>query len=100
MKLTPKKEINHKLEFIMSLIDKLPLEIYEYVLWLSCGPINLDICNKKKCIADEINHYNLTKNVQSLGFYLTFIENYEKTPELEFIPNYVYAQRIPKLVRD
>lgn len=75
----------------------LPTEIYEYILWLSCGPPNLDISNKKKDINEEINYYKSVRklfdknNIWYLsncdkygmdGIYLNSIIDYNKTPEL------------------
>ena len=35
----------------------LPGELFNYIIWLSCGPINLDIYNKKRDINKELAHY-------------------------------------------
>jgi hypothetical protein len=90
----------------MNHLDKLPDEIYEYIAWLSCGPINLEISNKAKKICEEINYY---KNIRIKfdgdqiwhlsnccrygldGVYLKKIADYQKTPELE-IYKPIFAQ--------
>ena len=82
----------------MSLIDKLPTEIYNYILWLSVGATDLEIYKKKKNLSEEIiNNKNLRESSEGQhGFYLFSIKNYDKTPEL--IPmhsEYVFALRIP-----
>ena len=83
----------------MSYTDKLPQEIYDYILWLSSGAISLEMYNKKKEIKEEFDYY---KNIRAQydatniwysensekygkdGVYLSSIGNYRKTPELGF----------------
>tara|TARA_B100000795_G_scaffold262877_1_gene241286 strand:- start:2618 stop:2992 length:375 start_codon:yes stop_codon:yes gene_type:complete len=38
-------------------LHALPDELFNYIVWLSSGPINLDIYNKKKDINEELAHY-------------------------------------------
>jgi hypothetical protein len=47
---------------IIKKLDTLPEELYNYIVWLSCGPINLDIYNKKKNINEELAHYRLMRH--------------------------------------
>ena len=35
-------------------METLPLEIYNYIIWLSSGPINSDIYNNKKSVFTTI----------------------------------------------
>ena len=82
----------------MNQLNKLPSEIYEYILWLSCGPINLEIYAKMRKLCEEIKYY---KNIRLQfdidqtwqlckcekygldGVYLKRIVDYHKTPELD-----------------
>jgi hypothetical protein len=74
-------------------MSNLPIEICYKIMYLSCGPYDLDIYNKKKKICNEIFSYN--KN----DFYLNLTCDYQKTPELELEWNdYSFAKRIPKLI--
>lgn len=84
----------------MSLIDRLPDELYSYILWLSSGPFDLDTHNKQSNVNIEISFYRHKKNDGDFTqcFYLYFIENYEKSPGLELNgDHYLYANRIPRL---
>jgi hypothetical protein len=82
----------------MNHLNKLPDEIYEYIVWLSCGPINLEISNKAKKICEEVNYYKnirLQFDVHQIwhlykcekygldAVYLKRIIDYRKTPELD-----------------
>ena len=82
----------------MNHLNKLPSEIYKYILWLSCGPPNLEIHTKTKKLCEEINYYKNTRlqfDVDQTwhlyqcekygvdGVYLKKIIDYHKTPELD-----------------
>mgnify|MGYP003989332923 CR=1 FL=1 len=78
-----------------SLIDTLPTEIYNYILFLSCGPIDFGFYCKKKTLNEQIKFVRYTEN----DFYLYISESYCKTPELEMNnDDYYFVKRIPRLV--
>ena len=78
----------------MVIFDILPLEIESYIIWLSCGPTNLDTYTKKKNINVEIKLYKIFKreNENIGGVYLQPIPNYEQVPELEDT-EYLFSRR-------
>ena len=79
---------------ISNLMEKLPSELENYILFLSSGSLSLEIYNKKKSINNEIIYYTHNEN----NIYLNLIDNYEKTPELDMnFDDYYFAHRIPKL---
>jgi hypothetical protein len=79
-----------------NLLDKLPEEIHNLILFFSIGSHDLDTYNKKKSVNKEIALYMKEEN-----FYLTILDNYEKTPELYMdLDDYIFANRIPKLLFD
>ena len=82
----------------MNHLNKLPSEIYKYILWLSCGPPNLEIYTNVRKLCEEINYYKNTRLQFELdqtwhlykcekygwdGVYLKKIIDYHKTPELD-----------------
>lgn len=71
-------------------MNKLPKEIENYILWLSAGPMDLDIYNKKKAINEEFKFFGELEKVtlyvaENIGVYLCPLTCYDKTPELEDI---------------
>ena len=81
----------------MSLIDTLPIEIYNKILFLSVGAHSLYYNNLKNNMCKELHSYD--KTIHN-GFYLNLTANYEITPELDMDWNdYIFAKRIPKLMK-
>ena len=75
-----------------SLIDRLPTEIYNYILFLSCGPSDLDFYCKKKTLNEQILQ-------QFYSHYLVYTYSYYKTPELKMnYDDYYFVRRIPRPV--
>ena len=81
----------------MTLLDTLPIELCNYILWLSSGAINVDIYNKKKSINEELTHYKKVRTDYDRtniwydyncdkygkdGIYLNSIDDYTRVPEL------------------
>ena len=83
----------------MSRLDTLPLELYDYITWLSVGALDLDTYNKKKDTIIQLGYYKYVKNMGS-GPYdelrLYNISSYDKTPELDTRKHYVYARRVQR----
>lgn len=76
-----------------NLLDRLPEEIYNFIIFFSIGSLDLDTYNKKKNVNEEIISYTNEKE-----FYLNIIDSYKKTPELYMdLDDYIFANRIPKL---
>lgn len=79
---------------VINLLDKLPIELYNYIIFMSIGSLSLDIYYKKKSINNQILSYTNKDN----DFYLYLTCDYEKTPELEMNwDDYCFAHRLPKL---
>ncbi len=79
---------------VINLLDKLPIELYNYITFMSIGSLSLDTYNKKKSINKQLLSYTNENN----DFYLHLICDYEKTPELEMNwDDYCFAHRVPKL---
>ena len=81
----------------MTLLETLPIELYNHIVWLSSGAINLDIYNKKKSINEELIHYKKIRTEYDTtsiwyacncdkygkdGIYLNSIDDYTRVPEL------------------
>lgn len=79
----------------MSLIDKLPNEIYDKIISMSIGAPTLNLYNLKKNVCNEIEVFRQNNN-----FYLHIIDTeYILTPELDMNwDDYYFANRIPKLI--
>ena len=78
----------------MTIFYILPQEIESYIMWLSCGPNNLDTYIKKKNINMEIKLFEMFKreNINIGGVYLQPIPSYEQVPELEDT-EYLFSSR-------
>jgi hypothetical protein len=87
----------------MTYLDKLPTELYNYIIWMSVGALDLDTYNKKKDTIIQLAHYKYVKNT-GVQLDITYdrlclynITSYSKTPELEFQgEHYLYADRLPR----
>lgn len=78
----------------MTIFYILPQEIESYIMWLSCGPNNLDNYIKKNNINSEIKLYEMFKrvNINTGGVYLQPISSYKRVPELEDT-EYLFSSR-------
>ena len=86
----------------MNYLDTLPLELYDYIIWMSVGALDLNTYNKKRDTIIQLAYYKYVKNIgeQFNTSYeemcLYHISSYDKTPELDTGKHYLYARRFPR----
>ena len=81
-------------------IDMLPTCLYNYILYLSSGPLSLEHYNKQSIVNQELlSIIPAYKNDTWSEFSLNMIFDYKKTPELDLnYDHYYFVQRYPALI--